>query len=366
MEPRTFQAREIKEALALVRRELGPDAVILGTRKVPGRALGLLGGSFIEVTAAGPEFQHAQGRSPAPAPAPAPAPGPRASTSQRPVRSLIRSRPRRSVHAATGRARAGVARFARLRRTLLGAMVPQEICERWLSKLAHRAPGRGHPAELSALRELLTEVIGDPVPLCWPGTRVAAMVGPTGVGKTTTLAKLAAHAALVERKRVGLVTMDDQRVGSTAQLRAYARALELPLVSTHGTGGLERALASLRERDLVLIDTPGISPGAPGALRELGDALSRAGEPMTRHLCLAAFTRQQELDRILQRHTIVQPDAVILTKVDETIALGAMFTALVEHDLSFSFATTGQRIPDDLRVAHAAFILDDLLGETPT
>ena len=365
METRTFQAREIKEALALVRRELGPDAVILGTRKVPGRALGLLGGSFVEVTAAGPEFAHAQGSTQAQATAPAPS-APKAAAPQRPLRGLIRARPKRSVSAATGKGRAGVARFARLRRTLLGAMVPQEICERWLSQLAHRAPGRGHPAELSALRTLLAEIIGDPVPLCWPGTRVATLLGPTGVGKTTTLAKLAAQAALVDRKRVGLVTMDDQRVGSTAQLRAYARALQLPMVSTHSAGGLDRALASLRDVDLVLVDTPGMSPGDRSGLRDLAGALSRAGEPMTRHLCLAAFTRQQELDRILQRHALVQPDAVILTKVDETIALGTVFTALVDHDLSFSFATTGQRIPDDLCVATATFVIDELLGGTPT
>ncbi len=369
-EPRTFQARELHEALALVRRELGPEAMILETRRIPGRALGLLGGSFVQVTAAGPEFGAV---TPPSKPARATSgPNPSKPTSSRqesgtdryePLAAAIRRRPAANVRAHAPTSKAGLSRFARLRRQLLANMVPREICERWLSSVAHRATGRSPAAQRHALREVICEALGDPVPLVWPGTRVAVFVGPSGAGKSTTIAKLATRAVLLEGRRAAVVTLDDERPGGVAVVSAYARALEIPCVSVRWAGTLARALRSLRDRDLVFLDTCGLRPHDDGAVVELGQILAQAGEPTTRHLCVTASTRQQELDRLLAACAPLALDAALPTKLDEAVAIGTVFTAPAEHDLCFSFVTTGPNVPDDIAPAHATTLANALIGE---
>jgi flagellar biosynthesis protein FlhF len=245
-------------------------------------------------------------------------------------------------------------------------MVPRELCEAWIERTAAAAPGASGQAFLAALRSYLRDWLGEPTPLTFPGTRVAAVVGPTGVGKTTTLAKLAARASLVGGRRVALVTTDDQRIGSTTALRAYAEALGMPMTTTSAAGGLARALATYSEADLVLVDTAGVPVGDRAALDALGTRLERAGEPITRHLCLAGSTRQQELDRILQAYAVAAPDAVLVTKLDEAIAIGSVFSALADHRLSFSFLANGQQVPDDIAPATADRLIDHVLGGVPT
>jgi flagellar biosynthesis protein FlhF len=414
MQTRTFQARQIKEALALVRRELGPDAIIVETKRVPGRALGLLGGSFIQVTASPPEGNTSadgesptagQGRTSANSGASAsgnhgaPALGPghalpaartnpsatatdgknqdadagpllaegrarraqKALTGRRSLHDQITDDPQMALSAATARGR--VLPHAALRRRLLAAMVPRDLCEAWLSQLPDLGPTAGARAnEEVQLRALVTRLLGDAAPLCNPGSRVAALVGPTGVGKTTTIAKLAAHAHLVERKRVAIVSLDDQRIGSTTQLRAYANLLELPLITATAAGGLPRALASVRDADLVLVDTAGISPGRRDDFDELARRLARAGEPVTTHLCIAASTRIEELERILHLYGVTEPSAVIATKVDEAVAIGTAVAARTKSGAPLSFVTTGQQVPEDLATATPNFVLDLLLG----
>ncbi|RMG97045.1 MAG: hypothetical protein D6705_09690 [Deltaproteobacteria bacterium] len=370
-EPRTFQARELNEALALVRREFGPEAIILETRRVPGRALGLLGGSFVQVTAQPPEFSAAPARKRSTSAVSKPsrrAVGETVEEGDRyePLARAIRRRPAVAVPAQAPHRKAGLARFARMRRLLLANMVPREICEGWLSKLAHRRPGSTPAAQRTALAAIVAESLGEPVPLAWPGTRVAAFIGPSGVGKSTTIAKLATRAVLFEDRRVAIVTLDDERPGGTALVAAYARALDVPCVSVRGAGTLSRALRSVRDRDLVLLDTPGIRPRDEGAVVELSQVLTQAGEAITRHLCFAASTRQQELDRLLATCAALGPDAALVTKLDEAIAIGTLFAAPVEHDLALSFVTTGPEVPDDIAPANARDLANALIGETST
>lgn len=369
MESRTYKAREMSEALALVRRELGPDAVIVGTRKVAGRALGLLGGSFVEVTAAPPEGEEAPSGSTEESQADTDASTDqllaqrRASrartTPRRPVRDLIESNPEVALAAVSGR----VAPHAALRRRLLAAMVPRDLCERWLSKLQAPDPSSSaRAAGEASLRAYLHASIGSPAPLCGRGSRVAAVVGPTGVGKTTTIAKLAANARLVEGKRVALISLDDQRIGGTTGLRAYARLLELPMTTASAEGGLSHAIARFADADLILVDTAGLSPNRPKGYTALAKQLARAGEPVTSHLCVTASTRCEELDRILHLYSAARPSALLPTKLDEAVAIGSVLAARDRLDGPLSFATTGQQVPDDITPATATFIVDLLLG----
>src|SRR5687768_15125122 len=191
MEARTYQAREIREALALVRQELGPDAVILETRRVPGRPMGLLGGTLIEVTAAASEGSTARSAPASKAPADLRAirallPERRADRQRdlpkAPVKHMIADDPHAAIAAVTGKAgNAQVAPHAALRRRLLAAMVPRDLCEGWLRSLPNDSTG-GLETD-AALRVYLRGVLGASVGLGTPRARVVAFVGPTGVGK---------------------------------------------------------------------------------------------------------------------------------------------------------------------------------------
>jgi flagellar biosynthesis protein FlhF len=364
MEARTYQAREIREALALVRRELGPEAVILETRRVPGRALGLLGGTLIEVTAAAPDGA-------------APTPTEKAPADLRPIRALlperraerVREQPKQpakamiaedpgvAIAAAIGQSQS-VAPHAALRRRLLAAMVPRDLAEGWL-----RALPQGLDAQQAdtALRKNLRNALGPAIGLGFPGARVVAFVGPTGVGKTTTVAKLAASASLVSGQKVALVSLDDGRIGGTAALRAYAKLLELP-ITVAPPQGFATALADHRNAELVLVDTAGLSPANPEGFAELGRKLARAGEPVRTQLCIAAATRAEELERIAHLYRPADPQALLVTKVDEAIAIGSVMALRMRSQLPFSFAATGPQVPDDLTLAHPDFLLDLLLG----
>lgn len=381
MQAQTFQAREIQEALALVRRELGPDAIVMSTRRVPGRTLGLLGGTMIEVTArpaepaqparpAGVRRPHVAADDEAPD-------NPIVANRHKALLALNRARrqksqrprtvsPRQSIEhgprealAAAAASLGNVAAHAALRRRLLASLVPRDLCESWLAALPREVPRREAEAQL---RSSLSALLGGPAPLVAPGHRVACFVGPTGVGKTTTIAKLAAHAKLVDGLRVALVSLDDHRIGATAQLRAYADVLDVPLHTCGRDGSLNRTLTALSDIDLVLVDTAGVSPTGNDTLEPLRRRLARAGEDVTVHLCVSAATRQEELDRILHVYGRLDPAALIATKLDEAVAIGSMYAGRVQADVPFSYVTTGQQVPDDFSPATPNLLIDVLLG----
>lgn len=362
MESRTYQAREIREALALVRRELGPEAVILETRRVPGRAMGLLGGMMFEVTAALPEGAAPTSPPPLPAPIRALLPERRAERARELPKPSARTMIQDDPVAALAAVRGGVAPHAALRRRLLAAMVPRDVCEAWLRPL----PADAAPADAEArLRDAIREQLGGTPGLGSDRARIVAFVGPTGVGKTTTVAKLAARARLVEERRIALVSLDDGRLGGTAALRAYAKLLDIPLTvaPAHGLGP---ALAEHASAELVLVDTAGISPATPDAFADLGRRLARAGEPVFTHLCVGAATRAEELDRIAHLYRPTRPDAIIATKVDEAIAIGSVVALRLRERIPLSYLTTGPQVPDDLDPAGVDVVLDLLLGGVRT
>ncbi len=359
MEARTFQAREIREALALVRRELGPEAVILETRRVPGRALGLLGGMMFEVTAAGPEgAAHSAAAANDPAPIRALLPERRAERAREQPRASVRSLIQDDPAAAIAAARGSVAPHATLRRRLLAAMVPRDLCEAWMRAL----PPTAAPADAEAmLRQLVHAQLGASTGLGDDNARVVAFVGPTGVGKTTTVAKLAARARLIEERRVALVSLDDGRLGGTAALRAYAKLLDIPLTVAPATA-LAQAIAEHAGAELVLVDTAGISPAQPDAFGDLGRRLGRAGEPVFTHLCVGAATRSEELERIAHLYRPTHPNAILATKLDEALAIGSVVALRLREQIPLSFLATGPQVPDDLNPANPDDILDLLLG----
>jgi flagellar biosynthesis protein FlhF len=179
---------------------------------------------------------------------------------------------------------------------------------------------------------------------------VIALVGPTGVGKTTTLAKLAArYAAQHSARDVALVTTDGFRVGAREQLFTYGRLLGMPVIEVGNPNELGETLDRLGDYRLVLVDTAGLSHRDLALGAQLS-ALARLKHVNTQ-LVLPANTHADDLDEVVRRFSIARPRGVVLSKVDETGRLGAALGVTVRHRLPISYLTDGQRVPEDLHRA---------------
>lgn len=192
--------------------------------------------------------------------------------------------------------------------------------------------------------------------------RIIALVGPTGVGKTTTTAKLAAMYALNRGNKVALITMDIFRVGAVEQLKTYSRIMGIPLEVASTPKELEKAVEKHSACDLIFIDTAGRSHKDKEKLDEMKSFLEHK-IPVEVYLCLSATTKDRELEEILHRFSIFQISKVVFTKIDESESLGNMVNLLMKDNLSIAYFTTGQRVPEDIEVATSAKLADMILRE---
>jgi flagellar biosynthesis protein FlhF len=218
----------------------------------------------------------------------------------------------------------------------------------------------------AALRERLTQTIAEFLPCHGPirveegRRRVAALVGPTGVGKTTTIAKLAANFRLRDRRRVGLITVDTYRVAAIDQLRTYAQLIDIPFRVVATPREMPQALDDLSDRDLVLIDTAGRSPQDDLRIQELRSFLQAAHADEV-HLVLSLAAGPRNLTLAAERFHRVGPTAVLLTKLDEAGAPGVVLSAARRVELPLSYVTTGQDVPDDIDMAAPDWMVQRLL-----
>jgi flagellar biosynthesis protein FlhF len=188
--------------------------------------------------------------------------------------------------------------------------------------------------------------ISEPEPLDKGG--MIALIGPTGVGKTTTLAKLAArHVLRNGLKQVALVTTDDFRIGAEEQLFHYGRLLGVPVYAASGAKELAKLLARLCDQRLVLIDTPGLCQGDP-RMDALGDALMHGPALVTPLLVLAANAQSGSLDQAAKAYSRFRPAGCVLTKLDEAAVLGGALSVAIRHNLRIDYITDGQRVPEDI------------------
>jgi len=182
--------------------------------------------------------------------------------------------------------------------------------------------------------------------------RVIALVGPTGVGKTTTVAKLAATYKLRHNKKVGLVTSDTYRIAAVEQLRTYAGIIGLPLKVANSPEEMERAIADLGNCDIVVVDTAGRSQNDARRLDELAE-FTAAAAPDETHLVLSTTVGDNVLRKTAERFKALGPDRCILTKLDEAVTTGPIAGLSDRIGLPLSFITVGQEVPDDLEPARA-------------
>jgi flagellar biosynthesis protein FlhF len=219
------------------------------------------------------------------------------------------------------------------------------------------------------IREKLTEQVERMIPSSGPlvrtkkvGPHVVALIGPTGVGKTTTLAKLAANLQLREKRRVGLITIDTYRIAAVDQLRRYAELIESPLKVVNSPEQLQEAIVAMSDCEFILIDTAGRSPSDTLKLNELKGFLEAAG-PDEVHLVVSSAASQACIEQAIERFSMVRVDKIIFTKLDEAVHVGVVLNVVRKVNKALSYVTTGQNVPDDIEVGRGSKLAQMLLGK---
>jgi flagellar biosynthesis protein FlhF len=189
---------------------------------------------------------------------------------------------------------------------------------------------------------------------------VAAMVGPTGVGKTTTLAKIASRAALEKGRKVAVVAADTYRITGVEQIQAYSELIGVPWTVASSPKELSQSLQRFSEEDLVLVDTTGHNPWCMESLAQLDELLG--GLPIERHLCISATSPGKDLAQIVSNYGESGLRSLIVTKLDEARTVGGLLSTVCCTDLQIALVTDGQNVPDDIDVPDANRLCSAVLG----
>lgn len=179
---------------------------------------------------------------------------------------------------------------------------------------------------------------------------IIALVGPTGVGKTTTLAKIASDAAINRGLKVGLINIDNYKIAAFDQLATYAKILKTPFRSVSTSDDLRMAIQDFRSMDLILIDTTGRSQRDTESLKEMLDLL-RSVPNIRTELVLAATTRNSELMDMGKRFSVFKPEGLVISKLDEALLFGGIYNVAHALKIPLAYFTTGQRVPEDIEEA---------------
>lgn len=398
MTMKTYRGKSMSDALTRVKTDLGRDAVILHTRTIRrGGVLGLGAKTFVEITATADARVTTFRRA---ANAPVLVEKPDARTSLRGIpeekpptvtvaprsdsmdpaimkeikelRAMVSSlvakapKPRPRVPAEL------VDHYTKLLQQHVGEELARSLCERVSKEMKSLAVDAKAPDKTTITRELVDselqrciESMVPPAPelvLNEQGrATVIALVGPTGVGKTTTLAKLAANYKLREGRSVGLITIDTYRIAAVEQLRTYADILKIPLIAVTTPDEIAAAIANMKDCDVILIDTAGRSQRDDLRVADLSRFLD-AAKPHQVHLVLSSTSREEIIREAAEKFSPLGVKHVIFTKLDEAVGFGVILNVLSDIGLHVSYLTNGQSVPDDIEAGSASRVARLILG----
>lgn len=397
MNVKKFTAATSREALRKVRDALGPDAVILSNRPVDGvvEILALASDDVASIAAPAPGSEMAQPEPqlqhlPEPAPAPqsyanrrAPAPAPEPAFDMAAMSKMMSA----AIAHAKESAAAEMSGMMNELRAMRGLMETQ------LAELSWGATQQREPQKAAVLREMLAagfsaslaRYLVDKLPankdaaesLRWIKTvlsrnlttmsdedaildqgGVFALVGPTGVGKTTSTAKLAARCVMRHGpEKLALITTDAYRIGGHEQLRIYGKILGVMVHSVKDEADLRIALKELKNKHTVLIDTIGMSQRDQMVTEQVA-MLSDSGADVKRLLCLSATSTNDTLSEVVRAYQGSGLAGVIMTKLDEAASIGNVLDVLIRQKLNLFYVSNGQRVPEDLHLADRAMLVD--------
>jgi flagellar biosynthesis protein FlhF len=381
MRIKRYEAPTIQEALMKVKKDLGPEAVILYTKTFrKGGVLGLFGKPVAEITA-GVELnlmddmskrKTASGITPPilerneiPISHTTSFSSGRSLGTMDPARTKVKALQRELNEMKTSSVASLIKEiqkpdtgailsegFNRLKKKLAKQEVEDFFIQKIVKGMIQEKIDPDHSEEVySWLHRLVASCLKIAPPLQLNGyQKVIAFVGPTGVGKTTTLAKLAARFSLVEGKKVAMITSDTYRIAATEQLRTYGRIMGIPVEVANGVEDIAPIINRHKGMDLVLLDTAGRSPSNEEQMEELKLFISKSQADEI-HIVLSATTKYLDMIRIIERFGMAVPiNRMIFTKLDETRYYGALLNLMNNFQIPLAYCSIGQNVPDDLEL----------------
>ncbi|MEZ4836930.1 MAG: hypothetical protein R2873_33875 [Caldilineaceae bacterium] len=255
----------------------------------------------------------------------------------------------------------------RWRTALRDAMLPGQLVDEVLYGLDEiLTPAALQRSDMvsATLAQRLSATMPSPMGALRPGRPgnplVFVLVGPTGVGKTTTLAKLAARYSIHHRLPVALITADTFRIGAVGQLRTYSDLMRAPLEIAYTPQELADHVARHQDKAVIFVDTPGRSPTDTEQLEILRSFVSVLPNPHLQ-IAIAAGTLLGDARRIVERFSVTKPSGLLFTKLDETTVMGPACALLAQTQLPLSYVTTGQRVPEDIELANVDRLIERTL-----
>ncbi|MGZ0085263.1 flagellar biosynthesis protein FlhF [Caldibacillus thermoamylovorans] len=366
MKVKKFIAPSMNEAMKQVRAELGRDAVILRSKEIQtGGLFGLFAKKKVEVLA-GVDPDPLPRRQPETAlferpPATALEKGDRSFADElKELRRVIGQLSERRLAPAYPPPLAAIEQ--RLIDQGLADSYIREVMERLLERWYANPSGRSSAAAAGWAKEAVRGLLSSlPFAGAAQAKKYSILLGPTGVGKTTTLAKIAGRAVLEQGKTVGFITTDTYRIAAIDQLKTYAHILDAPLAVCYNAEEFREAKRKLAHCDLVFVDTAGRNFRDPQYIDELQQTLEFDSETETL-LVFAATGKYEDMRAIYSRFSRLPIDRLIVTKLDETDSFGAIVNVLLDSRLGAAYFTNGQNVPDDMVDASAERLVHLLLG----
>jgi flagellar biosynthesis protein FlhF len=369
MKIKSYFANTVEEAMAMARQELGPDAMLVNSRKaaIDTRHLGLYEVVFV-IDAPADSTESPAGAAPSGSPT-----GDRLAQQmadfKRELEGMRRTINRSAMSPANYRNTSvnGADEYSTLTANEVSPELAREIVEAAELRIGKPVTLKLRGVDRGAFREALVEELESRIqvqPVLGRGDarpRIVALVGPPGCGKTTTLVKLAVNYGLAARRPVMLLSMDTYRVAAAEQLRSYAAILGVGFHVLETVSALAQSIEELRGKELIFIDTPGLGPAEIANYSPLAQFLSTR-EDIDTQIALSCSMKSADLSRVVDSFAVFRPQRMIFTKQDETGSFGPIFNETVRTGKPLSFFTTGQRIPEDLEAATKSRVAELILA----